>query len=214
MAEDRNQYRSNMLLPPRPPKALRALYPQCFWNLPNGENRIYLTFDDGPTPELLPFILETLDKYNVPATFFCVGDNIVKHPELFKELEKRHVIGNHTFNHMSGWKAPNYTYYRNIKKFDEVCASPLFRPPYGRLKRSQAKHLSKRYKIIMWDVLSYDYSKNTSPKKCLSNVIKNVKSGSVIVFHDNKKATRNLTYALPRCIEHLLGKGFIFDTIS
>jgi len=203
-----------MLLPVTPPKTLRALYPQCFWNLPNTENRIYLTFDDGPTPELLPFILETLDKYNVRATFFCVGENIRKCPQLFDELLAKHTVGNHTFNHMNGWKNANYTYYKNVKKFDEVYRSPLFRPPYGRIKRTQAKHISKQYKIIMWDVLSYDYSRTTSPKKCLANVVKNVKSGSVIVFHDNKKAQKNVIYALPRAIEHLLRKGFIFDVIS
>ncbi len=203
-----------MLLPVSPPKTLRALYPQCFWNLPNPDNRIYLTFDDGPTPELLPFILDTLDKYKFRATFFCVGDNVAKHPELFNRMLEKHVVGNHTYNHMSGWKNANITYYRNIKKFDAVYHSPLFRPPYGRITRTQAKHVSRQYKIIMWDVLSYDYSKSTTPKKCLSNVVRNVKSGSVIVFHDNKKAKRNVTYALPRAIEHLLGKGFIFDVIS
>lgn len=203
-----------MLLPVSPPKTLRALYPQCFWNLPNTENKIYLTFDDGPTPELLPFILETLDRHNITATFFCVGENICKHPELFSKLLEKHAVGNHTFNHMNGWKNPNYSYYKNITKFDEVYHSPLFRPPYGKLSRTQAKHISKKYKIIMWDVLSYDYSKSTSAKKCVSNVVKNVKSGSVIVFHDNKKAKKNVTYALPRVIEQLLAKGFIFDTIS
>jgi len=177
-----------MLLPVSPPKTLRALYPQCFWNLPNNQNKIYLTFDDGPTPELLPFILDTLEKYNVPATFFCVGENIGKYPELFDRMLEKHVVGNHTFNHVNGWKTPNYTYYKNVKKFDTVYHSPLFRPPYGRISRTQAKHISKQYKIIMWDVLSYDYSKNTSPKKCLANVVKHAKSGSVIVFHDNKKA--------------------------
>lgn len=203
-----------MLLPVSPPKALRNLYPQCFWNLPNEQNKIYLTFDDGPTPELLPFILETLDKYQVKATFFCVGENITKQPSLFRKMLEKHVVGNHTFNHMNGWKAKNYSYYRNVKKFDEVYQSCIFRPPYGRISRTQAKHISKKYNIIMWDVLSYDYDKNTSPKKCLANVVKNTKSGSVIVFHDNVKATKNLTYALPRAIEQLLSKGFIFDVIS
>ena len=202
-----------MLLPASPPKALRALYPQCFWNLPNTENKIYLTFDDGPTPELLPFILETLDKFKIPATFFCVGENIVKHPALFEKMKEKHVIGNHTYNHLSGWKTKNYTYYKNIKKFDAVYSSSLFRPPYGKISRTQANHVSKKFKIIMWDVLSYDYEKSTSPKKCLTNLIKNVKSGSIIVFHDNKKAAKNLTYALPRSIEQLLRKGFIFDVI-
>lgn len=203
-----------MLLPVSPPGTLRALYPQCSWNLPNPENKIYLTFDDGPTPELLPFILKTLDEFNVKATFFCVGENICKHPHLFETLLEKHVAGNHTFNHMNGWKNANYTYYKNIKRFDEVYQSDLFRPPYGRISRTQAKHISKKYRIIMWDVLSYDYSARTSPKKCLRNVVKNTKSGSIIVFHDNKKAKKNLTYALPRAIEQLLSKGFIFDVIT
>jgi len=203
-----------LLLPASTPKTLRALYPQCFWNLPNEENKIYLTFDDGPTPELLPFILETLDKFKVTATFFCVGENITKYPALFQSILEKHEVGNHTFNHMSGWKTPNYTYYKNLRKFNDLYETNLFRPPYGRISRTQIKHISKKFKIIMWDVLSYDYSKSTSPKKCLRNVIKNVKSGSVIVFHDNKKARKNLTYALPRCIEQLLNKGFTFDTIK
>lgn len=203
-----------MLLPVSPPKTLRALYPQCFWSLPNTQNKIYLTFDDGPTPELLPFILETLERYKVRATFFCVGDNIRKHPALFEQMLEKHVVGNHTYNHMNGWKNANYAYYHNIKKFDELYKSPLFRPPYGRISRTQARHISKKYRIIMWDVLSYDYSKHVTPRKCLANVIKHVKSGSVIVFHDNKKAAKNITYALPRSIEYLLSKGFIFDVIT
>jgi peptidoglycan-N-acetylglucosamine deacetylase len=202
-----------MLLPVSPPKTLRALYPQCFWSFPNEQNRIFLTFDDGPTPELLPFILDTLDHYQVRATFFCVGENIEKYPDLYARMLESHEIGNHTYNHLNGWKHPNYSYYRNIKKFGAVHATSLFRPPYGRLRRSQAKHLAKKYRIIMWDVLSYDYSKTTSPKKCLLNVTRNVKSGSVIVFHDNRKAKKNVIYALPRAIEYLLNKGFIFDVI-
>jgi peptidoglycan/xylan/chitin deacetylase (PgdA/CDA1 family) len=204
-----------MLLPARTPKALQSLYPQCTWSLPNPENKIYLTFDDGPTPDLLPFIFNTLNSFKVPATFFCVGENIRKHNYLFDELVSRYPVGNHTYNHLNGWKTANYTYYRNVKKFDEVYpAATLFRPPYGKVTRTQAKHLAKKYQIIMWDVLSYDYSRNTSPKKCLGNVVKNVKSGSIIVFHDNRKALKNLTYALPRSIEQLLRKGFIFDSIK
>lgn len=202
-----------MLLPVSPPKSLRALYPQCFWNLPNGQNKIYLTFDDGPSPELLPFILNTLDRFDVRATFFCVGENISKYPALFERIVEKHAVGNHTFNHMNGWKSANYSYYKSIKKFDELYQSVLFRPPYGRIKRSQARHIAKKYRIIMWDVLSYDYS-SISPKKCLTNVTRNVKSGSLIVFHDNKKSKKNVMYALPRAIEYLLGKGFIFDVIS
>ena len=204
-----------MRLPASPPKLLRKLLPQCYWNLPNKENKIYLTFDDGPTPEVLPFILKILDQYKVPATFFCVGDNLSKHPNLADEMLKRnHVIANHTYNHISGWKVKNKTYFENIEKVDEVYKSNLFRPPYGRIRKSQAIHLSKKYKLIMWDVLSYDYDKRIEPETCYRNVIDTTKSGSLIVFHDNPKAYQNLQYALPNSIAFLLQKGFVFDTIK
>jgi peptidoglycan/xylan/chitin deacetylase (PgdA/CDA1 family) len=204
-----------MRLPASPPKLLRNLLPKCYWSLPNRQNKIYLTFDDGPTPEVLPFILQILDKYEVPATFFCVGENMSKYPDLVKEILKRnHVIGNHTNNHISGWRTKNETYFENIEKANSVYSSKLFRPPYGRLRKSQANHLSKKYKIIMWDVLSYDYDKNVLPEICYRNVIDTAKSGSVIVFHDNKKAYQNLQYALPHSIAFLLHKGFVFDVIK
>jgi peptidoglycan/xylan/chitin deacetylase (PgdA/CDA1 family) len=203
-----------MRLPASPPKLLRNLLPQCYWNLPNKQNKIYLTFDDGPTPQVLPFILQTLDKYKVPATFFCVGENMSKHPDLVKEMLKRnHVIGNHTNNHISGWRVKNQSYFENIEKCDDVYKSHLFRPPYGRLRTSQANYLCRKYKLIMWDVLSYDYDKNVKPEICYRNVIDTTKSGSLIVFHDNEKAYPNLQYALPHSIVFLLNKGFVFDTI-
>ena len=204
-----------MRLPASPPAWLRKLLPQCDWNLPNTQNKIYLTFDDGPTPEVLPIILKTLDIYKIPATFFCVGENMARYPDLVKEMLKRkHVIGNHTHNHISGWRTKNELYFQNIEKCRVVYKSKLFRPPYGRLRKSQAKHLSKKYKLIMWDVLSYDYDKNTLPEICFRNVIDNTKSGSVIVFHDNTKALNNLKYALPHSIAFLLNKGFVFDVIK
>lgn len=204
-----------MRLPASPPKLLRSLLPQCYWSLPNAQNKIYLTFDDGPTPKVLPFILQTLDEYKVLATFFCVGENMRKHPHLVSEMLKRnHAIGNHTYNHLSGWRVKSKAYFENAEKADEVYKSNFFRPPYGRIRKSQVKHLSKKYKIIMWDVLSYDYDKNTGPKTCYKNVIDNTKSGSLIVFHDNQKAFANLQYALPKSIEYLLNKGFVFDVIK
>ena len=204
-----------MRLPARPPKLLQSLFPQCFLGLPNKQNKIYLTFDDGPTPEVLPFILKTLDTYQVPATFFCVGENMSRYPGLVKEmLEKNHVIGNHTQNHMSGWRIKNKTYFENVEACNAVYKTKLFRPPYGRLRKSQANFLSKKYKIIMWNVLSYDYDKKILPEICYRNVIDNTKSGSVIVFHDNQKAFTNLQYALPHSIAFLLNKGFVFDTIK
>ena len=204
-----------MRLPARPPKLLQNLLPQCYWSLPNRENKIYLTFDDGPTPEVLPFILKTLDAYKIPATFFCVGENMQKHPDLVKEiLKQNHVIGNHTHNHVSGWQTKNATYFENIAACQKVYKSKLFRPPYGRLRVSQANELRKKYKIIMWDVLSYDYDKKVLPEICFRNVIDTTKSGSIIVFHDNIKALKNLEYALPHSIDFLLKKEFVFDIIK
>lgn len=204
-----------MRLPARPPKLLQSLLPQCFWSLPNRQNKIYLTFDDGPTPEVLPVILKTLDAYKVPATFFCVGENMQKHPDLVWEMQKRnHAIGNHTYNHISGWRNKNATYFENVEACNKVYKSKLFRPPYGRLRTSQANELKRKYKIIMWDVLSYDYDKKVLPEICFRNVIDATKSGSVIVFHDNVKALKNLEYALPRSIDFLLKKDFVFDVIK
>jgi peptidoglycan/xylan/chitin deacetylase (PgdA/CDA1 family) len=204
-----------MRLPARPPKLLQNLLPQCYWNLPNQQNKIYLTFDDGPTPEVLPVILKTLDTYKVPATFFCVGENMQKHPDLVWEMQKRnHVIGNHTYNHISGWRTKNATYFENVEACQKIYKSKLFRPPYGRLRASQANELKRKYKIIMWDVLSYDYDKKVLPEICFRNVIDATKSGSVIVFHDNVKAIKNLEYALPRSIDFLLKKDFVFDVIK
>jgi peptidoglycan/xylan/chitin deacetylase (PgdA/CDA1 family) len=204
-----------MRLPARPPKLLQSLLPQCFWSLPNRQNKIYLTFDDGPTPEVLPVILKTLDTYKIPATFFCVGENMQKHPDLVKEMLKGgHAIGNHSFNHISGWRVKNKTYFENVEACQKVYKSKLFRPPYGRLRASQANELKRKYKIIMWDVLSYDYDKKVLPEICFRNVIDATKSGSVIVFHDNVKALKNLEYALPRSIDFLLKKDFVFDVIK
>jgi peptidoglycan/xylan/chitin deacetylase (PgdA/CDA1 family) len=204
-----------MRLPARPPKLLQSLLPQCSWNLPNQQNKIYLTFDDGPTPQVLPVILKILDTYKISATFFCVGENMQKHPDLVWEMQKRnHVIGNHTHNHVSGWRTKNSTYFENVEACQKVYKSKLFRPPYGRLRTSQANELSKKYKVIMWDVLSYDYDKKVLPEICFRNVIDATKSGSVIVFHDNIKALKNLEYALPRSIDFLLKKDFVFDVIK
>ena len=203
-----------MRLPARPPKVLQNLLPQCIWSLPNKENKIYLTFDDGPTPDVLPFILQTLDTYRVAATFFCVGENMLRYPDLTAEmLKKGHRIGNHSHNHLSGWRSKNVDYFENIDRANQVFSTHLFRPPYGRLRQSQAKELCKKYKIIMWDVLSYDYDQKVLPEICFRNVIDATKSGSIIVFHDNLKALPNLRYALPHAIDFLLKKDFSFDVI-
>lgn len=201
---------------------IKKLFSNYIWDLPNSEKKIYLTFDDGPTPEITEWTLQQLKKYNAKATFFCIGDNVRKFPEIFKKIiEEGHAIGNHTFNHLNGWKTSKQDYIENTNKCQsqisnlkpEICN--LFRPPYGKIKPSQSKQLRKLgYKIIMWDVISYDFDATISKEKCLENVLKNVKSGSIIVFHDSIKAFPNLEYTLPKVIEILNKKGFVFAKID
>lgn len=192
------------------------------WNIPNHEKKVYLTFDDGPTPEITEWTLEQLKKYEAKATFFCIGNNIKKHPGIFqKVIQEGHQIGNHTFNHLKGWKTTTDNYVENVA----LCQSQftihhlpftiLLRPPYGKIKLSQSKKLrALGYKIIMWDIISYDFDTETSKEKCLENVLKNVESGSIIVFHDSVKAAPNLKYALPKTLEFLKEKGFVCAKIE
>ena len=203
------------------PQIIKKIFSNYVWDIPNNENKVYLTFDDGPTPEITNWVLDELKKYNAKATFFCIGKNIETNPEIYENLILNgHSIGNHTFNHLNGWKSNDKKYIENTlicgNLKSEFCnlKSNLFRPPYGKIKPSQSKELRKlSYKIIMWDVLSADFDTTISPEKCLENVLKNVKSGSVIVFHDSVKAFKNLEYTLPKALEFLNKKGFIFDTI-
>ena len=196
---------------------IKKLFSNYVWDIPNMENKVYLTFDDGPTPEITQWTLNQLKNYNAKATFFCIGDNVGKYPETFEKVVKEgHSIGNHTFNHLNGWKTNTQNYIENAKLFEkeygklstETCK--LFRPPYGKITPSQSKILRKMsYKIIMWDVLSVDFDVTITPEQCLENVLQNVKSGSIIVFHDSVKAFANLEYALPRTLEFLQQKGFV-----
>ena len=194
-----------------PPFFLRWYYNQCTWHGSRKDKTIYLTFDDGPIPEVTPFVLDVLKKYEIKATFFCVGENISKNTSLFDRLKQEgHAIGNHTHNHLKGWNQRDEHYLDNVAKCQLHTNTQLFRPPYGRAKRSQLRELTKHYKIIMWDVLSGDFDLKLSPKKCLDNVLKNTRNGSIIVFHDNIKAIPRLQYALPRAIESLLAQGYTF----
>jgi len=189
--------------------------------MPVTGKELFLTFDDGPIPGPTDFALETLKKYSSKATFFCIGDNVQKHPNIVKKIiEDSHVIGNHTFNHVKGWSTSLEKYIENVDQCDlelqssrlEARGLKLFRPPYGRITRRQIKALSD-YKIIMWDVLTIDYNKNVSPEACLKNSIRATLPGSIIVFHDSLKAERNMMYALPRFIEHFLAQGYVFKAL-
>ncbi len=198
----------------RPPQLLRNFYKDSLWRKDKNEPTIYLTFDDGPIPELTPWVLDVLKEFNIKATFFCVGDNIIKNPQIFERIKQEgHQVGNHTFNHVKGWEITSTVYLENVEKCQEFTKTNLFRPPYGRIKKSQYKLLSKNYTIVFWDVLSYDYDKFISPKKCLENSIKYTRNGSIIVFHDNIKAQENLKFALPHYIEHFLKLNYKFATL-
>lgn len=200
---------------------IKYLFSNQIWDFPNSEKKIYLTFDDGPTPHVTEWTLQQLKKHHIKATFFCIGDNIKKHPDLFLQIiADGHAIGNHTFNHLQGWKTSNSHYLENIRFCEEEISkhrenSTIFRPPYGKIKPSQSSKLRKLgYKIIMWDVLSADFDLGVTPQKCLSNVVENTTNGSIIVFHDSKKAFKNLEFALPKAIEILKEKGFQFEKID
>jgi peptidoglycan-N-acetylglucosamine deacetylase len=190
--------------------------------MPTDDQELYLTFDDGPIPGPTEFVLDTLKQFSVKATFFCIGDNIRKHPEIFNRIvTEGHAVGNHTFNHVKGWSISLQAYVDNVKKCEvaihnsqfTIHNSRLFRPPYGRITRNQIQALKHDYSIIMWDVLTADYKRSLSPEVCLRNSIGVTRPGSVIVFHDSLKAERNMRYALPRYIEHFLGKGYSFKPI-
>jgi peptidoglycan/xylan/chitin deacetylase (PgdA/CDA1 family) len=198
----------------KPPSILRNYYKSLVWNFPTTEKIIYLTFDDGPIPEVTPFVLEQLKQYGAKATFFCIGENIDRHPEIFKLInEQGHTTANHTFHHLNGWKTNNQLYFESVERARAFVGTKFFRPPYGRIRKSQIALLGARYSIIMWDVLSYDFDKNVSPEKCFSNVIRNTKEGSIVLFHDSIKAQKNLYYSLPKTLEHFSKKGFEFRAI-
>jgi len=200
------------------PWLLKQLYPNLLWNNSRTGNRIYLTFDDGPIPIVTPFVLNILKQYDAKATFFCIGDNINKHPDIFEQVKSAgHAIGNHTYNHVKGWKTGDKTYLDNFLKADVSVRSDLFRPPYGRIKRSQIKLLKQArpdLKIVMWDVLSGDFDINLKPEDCLKNVLKHTGPGSIIVFHDSLKAFERLEYVLPRAMEEWGRRGYEFGLLS
>jgi peptidoglycan/xylan/chitin deacetylase (PgdA/CDA1 family) len=196
------------------PAALKPFAADLVWNVKTKDKIIYLTFDDGPSACCTEEILNVLTKYDAKATFFCIGGNVAKHPELYARLiSGGHRAGNHTWNHMSGWEFSDYSYLRNILECAAVVESNLFRPPYGKISRSQAQSIGKRFSIIMWDVLSADWDPAVSPEKCLSNVVNNSTAGSIVVFHDSEKAHKNMSYALPRALEIWSEQGYRFEAL-
>ncbi|AFD05396.1 polysaccharide deacetylase family protein [Solitalea canadensis] len=202
------------MYPVKTPYLIKKLYPSLTWNLNRAEKVLYITFDDGPIPEVTPFVLEVLNKYNAKATFFCIGDNVRKHPEIFEQVKAHgHSIGNHTFNHLNGWHTKTGAYLKNIEKCNELISTQLFRPPYGKIRPTQILDLKKDYKIIMWDVLSGDFDLKLSPQDCLKNVLQHTESGSIIVFHDSLKAEPRLRHVLPLALEYWSKEGYEFRAL-
>jgi peptidoglycan/xylan/chitin deacetylase (PgdA/CDA1 family) len=184
-------------------------------DIPAPEKIIYLTFDDGPIPEITPEILTILAEFNARATFFVVGDNVRKYPEIFHEVVAAgHATGNHTFHHLNGWVTSPGAYIEDVRRCDELINSPLFRPPYGRFTPAQFLLLRKQYRFVLWSVLSWDFDRKTSPEQCLKNVIDYSTAGSVVVFHDSQKAIEKVRFALPRFLERFMSLGYRFQAIG
>ena len=198
----------------QPPFFYRMLFPETIWRIPGDKKTVYLTFDDGPIPQVTPWVLDVLDYYEVKATFFCVGDNVARNPKLFKAIrEIGNQVGNHTMNHVKGMSMSPEKYVRNVMNAHDLIQSRLFRPPHGHMLPGQAKLLKKDFSIIMWDVVTRDYSNKLSGEQVFGNVKRYARNGSIIVFHDSIKAERNLHYALPRTINWLRENGFLFKTL-
>jgi len=200
------------------PLLLKKLYPGLIWNMDRDERCIYLTFDDGPIPIVTPFVLKTLKQYKAKATFFCIGDNVRKHPDVFEQVKADgHAIGNHTFNHLRGWATPTATYTENFEQCDALLHTHWFRPPYGRIKKEQINALNiikPGLKIAMWDILSGDFDINLKPEACLKGVIKHTGNGSIVVFHDSLKAYPRLEYVLPLALKYWSMQGYIFKALG
>jgi peptidoglycan/xylan/chitin deacetylase (PgdA/CDA1 family) len=199
------------------PWLLKKLYPNLLWDIGTNSRCIYLTFDDGPIPIVTPFVLKILQQYNAKATFFCIGDNVRKHPDVFEQVKNGgHAIGNHTYNHLKGWKTDDEIYLDNFLQADKLLDTKLFRPPYGRIKASQVRLLQNAkpgVKIAMWNVLSADFDVTVKPETCLQNVLKNTRDGDIVLFHDSLKAKERMEYALPRAMEHWSREGYSFECL-
>ncbi len=198
----------------RLPWFLTRFFPEAFWRIEENSNQVYFTFDDGPVPEATPWILDLLKKKNIKACFFCVGENVKRYPHIYTRiLEEGHQVGNHTFNHLQGLKTSNKKFFRNIIKASKYMNTDLFRPPHGWMRKSQYEQIKHHYQVVMWDILSGDYKKELTPEDVIQNVMKLVRPGSIITFHDSKKSIKNLQKALPVIIEEIKKQGYEFDSI-
>lgn len=198
------------------PRVIQKLFPNFHWNVESDDEPVlYLTFDDGPVPEITPWVQEQLAAYDAKATFFCVGNNARRHPELIRAtLGAGHTIGNHTMHHLDGWQTDNLPYFHNIRHCAKVVPGSLFRPPYGRIKPSQAQFLQRHYQVVMWDVLSGDFDETLTPEDCFENVVHNATAGSIVVFHDSLKAQANVRAVLPRILAHYAALGYRLEALT
>jgi len=204
------------------PWLLKKTFPAYTWKIDTDQPVVYLTFDDGPHPEITGFVLDELKRYNAKATFFCIGNNVALYPETYKRiLFEGHRVGNHTYSHLNGWKTSDKKYLDDVIKAREYINSDLFRPPYGKITGFQARLLTRintsehsLFRIIMWDILSGDFDKKITAEQCYTNVVKNVSNGSIITFHDSEKAFPRLKNSLPEVLKTLVGKGYRFESIS
>lgn len=200
------------------PRIVRNIYRKSVWRIGLNKKILYLTFDDGPHPRITESVLDLLKKYQAKASFFCIGENVVKYPETYKRIiSEGHAVGNHTFNHLNGWRTEDGHYVNNTQKAAKVIESRLFRPPYGKIKMSQRRRLmygEMKMKIIMWSVLSGDFDRRVTPERCARYVVRSSRPGSIIVFHDSEKAADRMLYALPKVLEHFSALGYRFDRIE
>ncbi len=194
------------------PSIVQSLWPRFLWRIPTQERVLYLTFDDGPIPEVTPWIAEVLKVFQAKATFFCVGENVLRYPDIYARLlAEGHSLGNHTYNHLNGWKTDAVTYLHNVRKCARLVRSNLFRPPYGRLSPCQHIALERHYTIVLWDVLSGDFDPGVSAQKCLENILVHATHGSIIVLHDNLKTADKLAFVLPELLRHFIQRGYRFE---
>jgi peptidoglycan/xylan/chitin deacetylase (PgdA/CDA1 family) len=204
-----------MLYPHKTPAFFQKIMPSLVWQKKSEERTVFLTFDDGPHPEITPWVLQELKQRNLKATFFCVGANVAKYPDTYQQiLDEGHQTGNHTQRHKSGWTTPNEAYFEEVAECSKLVHSKLFRPPYGRITPAQTKVLSKNYHIIMWNVITGDFDKNLNQEKALQKLIQFTETGQIIVFHDSVKAENNLRFLLPRYLDSLCEKGFTSEIIT